>query len=586
MVFAAGSIFDPLYNFFGAILAFFYGIIPNLGRRDHPAHGRRDAGAVPAHRQAGQGDDAHAAGAAGDQEAPGEVQGRQRKLNEEVMKFYQENKINPLAGCLPLLVQMPIFLALFRVHARALQAHPEELRRSTRRSARRADGVVHVKAVQRAEARHSRTRSTSSGWTSRRARPASRGGFLDALPYFILVGLVIVTGVPAVAPEPAQRAEHDVADGDDQQGPADRFGFFSLQFPAGLVLYFLVSNLWRLGQQELIMRKITGPIKAQGPIDVKGAEKPQGAIEVAKAAADRPKAAGGLRKLFQPARRPAIEPAPNGDVAEPSGNGAAKQSPAPNAKPKPTPSPPRPRAARASRRAGGTSRKQSSAQQAAAPQDQQAPKAAVAVQVSPHSRPGKSQPAPSVHESRRDAFDDGVGGDDRPDGRGGARRRPRRARASTRTRSSTRWSSSPGPGCSAGSAASGARIRARVKPISREKPGERQRRNAAGRLRPGAVVVGSTEPVAVGERRDGAGTPSGGETSAGAGSTPQGQGRSRAGGRAAVRIGQLAPARASGRAGLAERGLERRRAPSPHADPMRAHERQPRRDEGERGGND
>ena len=31
MVFAAGSTFDPVYNFFGAILAFFYSIIPNLG---------------------------------------------------------------------------------------------------------------------------------------------------------------------------------------------------------------------------------------------------------------------------------------------------------------------------------------------------------------------------------------------------------------------------------------------------------------------------------------------------------------------------------------------------------------------------
>ena len=37
------------------------------------------------------------------------------KLNEEMMAFYQENKINPLAGCLPLLVQMPIFFALFQV---------------------------------------------------------------------------------------------------------------------------------------------------------------------------------------------------------------------------------------------------------------------------------------------------------------------------------------------------------------------------------------------------------------------------------------------------------------------------------------
>jgi hypothetical protein len=31
MIFAAGSPFDPIYNFFGAILAFFYGIVPNLG---------------------------------------------------------------------------------------------------------------------------------------------------------------------------------------------------------------------------------------------------------------------------------------------------------------------------------------------------------------------------------------------------------------------------------------------------------------------------------------------------------------------------------------------------------------------------
>src|SRR5213593_1385865 len=38
-----------------------------------------------------------------------------QKLNEEIMKFYKENSINPLAGCLPLVFQMPVFFALFRV---------------------------------------------------------------------------------------------------------------------------------------------------------------------------------------------------------------------------------------------------------------------------------------------------------------------------------------------------------------------------------------------------------------------------------------------------------------------------------------
>src|SRR3984893_11842383 len=38
--------------------------------------------------------------------------GDRQKLNEEMMNFYKENKINPLAGCLPLVVQLPVFIAL------------------------------------------------------------------------------------------------------------------------------------------------------------------------------------------------------------------------------------------------------------------------------------------------------------------------------------------------------------------------------------------------------------------------------------------------------------------------------------------
>src|SRR5213592_1577678 len=38
-----------------------------------------------------------------------------QKLNEELLKFYKENNINPLGGCLPLLVQIPVFIVLYRV---------------------------------------------------------------------------------------------------------------------------------------------------------------------------------------------------------------------------------------------------------------------------------------------------------------------------------------------------------------------------------------------------------------------------------------------------------------------------------------
>jgi len=36
-----------------------------------------------------------------------------QKLNEEMMKFYRENKVNPFGSCLPLLLQMPVFMALY-----------------------------------------------------------------------------------------------------------------------------------------------------------------------------------------------------------------------------------------------------------------------------------------------------------------------------------------------------------------------------------------------------------------------------------------------------------------------------------------
>ncbi len=44
-----------------------------------------------------------------------QYRGDRQKLNEEMMKLYQEHKVNPLASCFPLLLQMPVFIIIFRV---------------------------------------------------------------------------------------------------------------------------------------------------------------------------------------------------------------------------------------------------------------------------------------------------------------------------------------------------------------------------------------------------------------------------------------------------------------------------------------
>jgi len=93
-----------------------------------------------------------------------------------------------------------------------------------------------------------------------------------ALPYYLLVGAVFLTGF--LQSRQSQRNTPPGANAQMQMVTKVlpiAFGAFSLFFPAGLVLYFLVSNLWRLGQQELIMRKIAprDHVRKGGAIDAK-----------------------------------------------------------------------------------------------------------------------------------------------------------------------------------------------------------------------------------------------------------------------------------------------------------------------------
>jgi YidC/Oxa1 family membrane protein insertase len=48
--------------------------------------------------------------------------GNRQKLNEELMKLYKEHQVNPLGGCLPLLLQLPVFFALYRVLSAPIEA--------------------------------------------------------------------------------------------------------------------------------------------------------------------------------------------------------------------------------------------------------------------------------------------------------------------------------------------------------------------------------------------------------------------------------------------------------------------------------
>jgi YidC/Oxa1 family membrane protein insertase len=321
MILAAdGSIFDPVYNFFGTILAFFYGIIPNLGVSIilltilvmlvmFPLTAKQAKSMLAMQRAQPE-----------IKKLQAKYKQDRAKLNEEMMKFYQENKINPLAGCLPLLVQMPVFLALYRV-MRDPYKHVPKSSDLYAAFCTGPNGVLHTKQCNLPKLGLPNPQEFLGMNLSQHATGVT-GGFLDALPYFILVGLVIATGFLQ-----ARQSRRNAPNMNSQMAIITSvlpiaFGLFSLQFPAGLVLYFLVSNLWRLGQQELIMRKITRP----GQAALAASKKDDDVIDVeGEDTSAFPRAKGSLRKLFQ------IPAAANGDEpAAETGNGAKNGSAKPS----------------------------------------------------------------------------------------------------------------------------------------------------------------------------------------------------------------------------------------------------------------
>lgn len=132
-----------------------------------------------------------------------------QKQQEELMKLYQERQVNPLGGCLPLLVQMPIFITMFYVIRGFGEEHPDFIQ----------GGIL---------------------WFQNLTQPD---------PYYILpvisaVTMLAASEITAKNLEPQQRWMMRIL-------PVV-FTVFLLSFPAGLFMYWITSNLVTLIQNYLI----------------------------------------------------------------------------------------------------------------------------------------------------------------------------------------------------------------------------------------------------------------------------------------------------------------------------------------------
>jgi YidC/Oxa1 family membrane protein insertase len=133
-----------------------------------------------------------------------------QKLNQAMMKLYKEEKINPLGGCLPIIIQIPVFIALYWALLESVEL-------------RQAPWILWIKDLSAPD------------------------------PYFVLpilmgVSMLVQQMLSAVAMDPMQKKI--------MMAMPIVFTFFFMFFPAGLVLYWTVNNLLTIAQQYSINKKM------------------------------------------------------------------------------------------------------------------------------------------------------------------------------------------------------------------------------------------------------------------------------------------------------------------------------------------
>jgi YidC/Oxa1 family membrane protein insertase len=221
-----------------------------------------------------------------------EHKGDRQKLNEELLKFYRENNINPMGSCLPLLIQAPIFFVLFHAIRGLTTAK---------------DGVFVPKYIDAGTQLYkSLAGQTEMPFLGIDLSMSALGtlqdeSFLKAIPYLLIVAIVAgssyiqqrqVSGRNPGSMTPQQRQMMRIV---------PLFSITVAWFPAALGVYWVTSNLCRVATQWYISRTMYGIRRGQPRPEP--SEPPAGAAPSAKSKPAKPSSEPKSTKGATPAAR-------------------------------------------------------------------------------------------------------------------------------------------------------------------------------------------------------------------------------------------------------------------------------------------
>jgi YidC/Oxa1 family membrane protein insertase len=199
--------------------------------------------------------------------------GNKQKVQEQTMKLYQEYGVNPLGGCLPLLLQFPILIAMYSVIRAPVPYAPEDrppgVEFKDNHLPEDSDLFVDVTShegegqhfllmnLQCAPQNAGRTVDVNDTKGNPTGDTLECGNSIpDRIPYYLI--LVLMIGTTYYSSRQTQRATPASAQNPQTQIITKvmplMFGVFGFAFPTGLILYWTVSNLFQIGQQFVMLR--------------------------------------------------------------------------------------------------------------------------------------------------------------------------------------------------------------------------------------------------------------------------------------------------------------------------------------------
>ena len=213
-----------------------------------------------------------------------------QRQQQEMMKFYKENEINPFASCLPLVAQIPVFIGLFY----------------TLRSRLRADICP---------AKQPGAHLVNGHWVVNESHTVACGvhshaGFLfindlttTATGVVLVVLIVLYVGTQIASSLLMQAPTMDKTQQRMMLLLPLFFVIFIIRFPAGLIVYWITTNAWTMAQQYVIRRRI-GPVTPAPATATAAAPATGDGRAAARSAENGDGATGGLAGLLRGRTKP------------------------------------------------------------------------------------------------------------------------------------------------------------------------------------------------------------------------------------------------------------------------------------------